>query len=108
MVTRGVDGKVTPVRKGTRFAVSSKLILEALSRKCDRSHSHQHLLDGRSRSAHVYPAQLCRAILVEIEKQRQGEGQTMPEAHLGRLESGCAVYDLGGDEGDRVTVDDES
>ena len=32
----------------------------------------------------------------------------MADALLGKLESGCAVYDLGGDEGDRVTVDDEN
>ena len=94
MTTKGESGERVAARKSTRFASSSSAILARLSRKCDGSHVHGHLLDGKASAAALYPPDLCRAILLGTEDQRRAEGHAMP-AHIGKLlETGCGLYNL--------------
>ena len=49
--------------KPTRFLTSSQPMAEGLGRRCDRSHTHQHLVGGRAAEAALDPIPLIRAIL---------------------------------------------
>ena len=49
---------------------NSKVIGRELSRRCDGSHVHQTLIDGRARDAARYPPALCRAICRGISKEK--------------------------------------
>ena len=98
MVTVGKDGERVPARKATRFMSSSKAVLEKLSRKCDRSHTHQHLVSGRAKAAAIYPPALCRAILRGIAEQKRLEGEAVPDHILEATDKGCAIYHLRGKE----------
>ena len=57
-----VKGVVLPVKKTTGFATNCPDIASELSLRCDRSHQHGQLLDGRAGPAARYPDRLCRAI----------------------------------------------
>ena len=57
-------------KKPTRFMTNSRAIGQELRRKCDGSHSHQQLLDGRAKDAARYPPALCRAICRGIAKEK--------------------------------------
>ena len=57
-----VEKVVLPARKATGFATNCPDIAAELSTRCDRSHQHGVLLDGRAGPAARYPARLCRAI----------------------------------------------
>ena len=46
-------------------------ILLAISKKCDKSHTHQQLVDGRAGPAAIYPPALCKAICKGLVKQLQ-------------------------------------
>ena len=59
-------------KKPTKFMTNSRAIGAELRRKCDKSHDHQSLVDGRGKGAARYPLALCRAIckgIVEEKKQ---------------------------------------
>ena len=84
---------------------SAPAILEKLNRLCDKTHEHQHLVDGRAKEAAVYPPQLCRAILRGIDKQRLREGKGMCNSIQTKLDSGGALYDLSPD-AEQITIDD--
>jgi hypothetical protein len=106
MVTVGKDGERVPAKKATRFMSSSKAVLEMLSKRCDRSHTHQHLVNGRAKAAAIYPPALCRAILRGIAKQRRLEGEVVPNHILEATDKGCAIYNLQGkeEEGERLEL----
>ena len=57
-------------KKPTRFMTNSRSIGTELSRKCDGSHVHQPLIDGRAKDAARYPPALCRAICRGIMKEK--------------------------------------
>ena len=57
-------------KKPTRFMTNSQVLGRELSRKCDKSHGHQPLLDGRAKDAARYPPGLCRAICRGISKEK--------------------------------------
>ena len=108
MTTTGKDGSVKPVRKATKFASSSPLILDEISRRCDGSHDHQRLVDGRARCAQVYPPALCAAMLRGIDRQRIREGTTLPENLAAKLDNGCAIYALHGTRDERIDLADDA
>ena len=49
-------------KKPARFMTNSQVLGRELNRRCDKSHEHQPLLDGRAKDAARYPPGLCRAI----------------------------------------------
>ena len=60
-------------KKPTRFLTNSRALGRELSRRCDGSHCHQSLVDGRAAYAARYPKALCRAIckgIIEEKKER--------------------------------------
>ena len=57
-------------KKPTRFMTNSRSIGQELRRKCDGTHSHQPLVDGRAKDAARYPPALSRAICRGIAKHR--------------------------------------
>ena len=48
---------------------NSRAIGQELKRKCDGSHEHQPLVDGRAKDAARYPPALCRALCRGIAKE---------------------------------------
>ena len=56
-----VDG-TGPNRKRTRWLSNMSPVLELLDVKCDKSHFHVPLENGRPKLAQVYPDKLCQAI----------------------------------------------
>ena len=57
-------------KKPTRFMTNSRSIGQELRRKCDWTHPHQPLVDGRAKDAARYPPALCRAICRGIAKEK--------------------------------------
>ena len=55
----GPDKQHTPALKHTRWMINSPEMLEMLTRKCDKSHKHQHLKGGRAAAAAFFIFQLC-------------------------------------------------
>ena len=55
--------------KTTRFMTSSPETARNLTRRCDRSHWHQPLVNGRASKAALCPEGLCRAICKGLVKQ---------------------------------------
>ena len=49
---------------------NSRSIGHELRRKCDGTHPHQPLVDGRAKDAARYPPALCRAICRGIAKEK--------------------------------------
>ena len=49
---------------------NSRSVGNELRVKCDRSHQHQPLVDGRARDAARYPPALCRAICRGLKKEK--------------------------------------
>ncbi len=57
-------------KKPTRFMTNSQALGRELNRRCDPSHEHQPLLDGRAKDAARYPSGLCQAICGGIYKEK--------------------------------------
>ena len=56
-------------KKPTTMIVNSESIAQELQRRCDGSHSHEHLMGGLAAAAAAeYPVRLCRAILKGLRK----------------------------------------
>ena len=76
LVTKAKDGQgVASAKKATKFMTNSRLIADELSIKCDKSHTHQPLLQNRAKEAQVYPPGLCQAVcrgLLKEKKLRKG------------------------------------
>ena len=71
--TTGKDRKSeVPAKKPTKFMTNSRALGQELSRRCDGSHVHQNLVDGRARLAARYPPGLCKAIcrgIIKLKKE---------------------------------------
>ena len=63
LMTPGPDGRLMPAKKPTRWASSSPHMIKRLSKRCDKSHIHQHLIGGRAANAAFYPPELITEIL---------------------------------------------
>ena len=57
-------------KKPTRFMTNSRSMGHELRRKCDGTHTHQPLVDGRAKDVARYPPALCRAICRGIAKEK--------------------------------------
>ena len=57
-------------KKPTRFMTNSRSVGIELRKKCDGSHPHHPLIDGRAKDAARYPLALCRAIGRGIMKEK--------------------------------------
>ena len=57
-------------KKPTRFMTNSRSVGHELSRRCDGTHQHQPLIDGRAKDAARYPPALCRALCRGIAKEK--------------------------------------
>ena len=74
-----------PAKKATMFAPTPPRMLSRLSRKCDGSHTHQHLIAGRAAAAaFFYPEALVQNILRGIRDTRDAEVREA-EGHEGAL-----------------------
>ena len=62
-------GVTKPAKKPTRFATNAWCVAEALGRRCDKSHEHIDLLEGRAAQAAVYPRKLCETISKAVAQQ---------------------------------------
>ena len=56
-------------KKPTRWLTNAACVAAALDLKCDGSHEHVPLLNGRAKGAQQYPPQLCRAIVSGFKRQ---------------------------------------
>ena len=63
------------VRKETKWLTNSEELANVLDGECDGSHRHVHLVNGRARSAQVYPPKLVAAILRGIKKELRSLGE---------------------------------
>ena len=74
LFSRGQGGcKLVPAKKPRRFMTNSRAIGRELQRRCDKTHPHQTLVDGRASEAARYPDGLCRAIcrgIVQEQRER--------------------------------------
>ena len=78
LTTVDPEGNVVHAKKPTKWMSSSQHMLNRLSRKCDKSHIHQHLLGGRAAAAAYYPPELISQILRGIRDTADAE-KTEPE-----------------------------
>ena len=70
--TKGPAGEPDmTAKKPARFVSNAWCIVDELSIRCDRSHSHQHLVGGRASTAAEYPDELCRAICLGLARQKK-------------------------------------
>jgi len=60
-----------PAKSTTKWITNSRIISGELQKRCDRSHAHQRLLDGRAQHAQLFPEELCRAISRGLVKERR-------------------------------------
>ena len=82
----------TFVYKPTQFATNSPCIAARLNRKCDKSHNHAQLLNGRAAAAAVYPKQLVDEITSGIQEQLRCD--THDALVIGRIELTNGLYNL--------------
>ena len=62
-------GEQVAARKRTKFLTNSVEVARALERRCDGSHPHQLLLNGRAKRAEEYTEELCKAMCKGIKDQ---------------------------------------
>ena len=90
MTSEDAQGKGL-VKKETRWVTNSPHIAKALSGVCSNTtgktwHRHVNLINGRARSAQVYPPKLVKAILEALRNQLAEDGEFSPT--LNSIEAG--------------------
>lgn len=73
LMTPAEGGGFAPARKSTTFMTSSRQMADLLSKTCDKSHIHQHLVSGRCRDAAFYQLKLVQTILRGMRATRDVE-----------------------------------
>ena len=63
LTTKDANGKEVKAKTPTQWASSAPHMLKRLSTRCDRTHTHQHLISGRAAAAAYYPPKLISQIL---------------------------------------------
>ena len=71
---KGVTG---PAKKPTGFMTNSPMIARRLSLRCDGSHTHIHLDEGRAKAAEEYPEGLCREICRGLKDQKNEDAKNL-------------------------------
>ena len=64
-------------KKPTKFMTNPYHIANELGKRCDNSHIHQPLVDGRAKNAGKYPEGLCKAICRGLIKEQQRIAQQL-------------------------------
>ena len=85
------DDKV-PAMKPTRFMSNSPIMLEQLTRKCDRQHAHKPLHGKDCEMAAYYPLPLIRDILKGIRLQHAEDKIRRDHFRENRRIAQLAVY----------------
>ena len=62
--------QLVPTKKPTKFMTNSRALGNELKRRCDKSHQHQPLVDGRAKDAARDPPDMCKAICRGIMKEK--------------------------------------
>ena len=62
--------QLVPARKPTKFITNTRAVAAEQKIKCDKSHDHQPLVDGRAKGAARYPPALCRGICRGVKMPR--------------------------------------
>ena len=70
------------VRKETQWVTNSPELAKTIEGKCDGSHRHVHLINGRARYAQVYPPKLVSAILRGIKRELRNLGELSMVAEM--------------------------
>ena len=83
--TWGVNkSQVVLAKKPIKFMTNSTALGRELSRKCDGTHEHQQLVDGRASEAARYPPGLCKALCRGIVEEKEAEGHDGTTHHGSR------------------------
>ena len=83
--TRSAEG-TRLAKKPTKFMTNPRAIGEELRNRCDESHEHQQLLDGRAAKAARYQEGLCKAIcrgILEQKKERRMQSRAVMQVDEG-------------------------
>ena len=87
--------QLVPAKKPTKFMTNSRAVGKELSRKCDKGHEHQPLVDGRAKDAARYTPELCRAICRGLRKEKFQRSMQVRAV----LEVGVGVHESRGSRG---------
>ena len=79
LVPKGVDGETQKAMKPTRFMSNSEHILGRLECRCDGSHVHQPLIQGRAKAAAIYPVEMCELIIEGLKVQMERDLESVNE-----------------------------
>ena len=89
------------IRKRTKFCTNCPEVAAELEHRCDGTHRHITLVDGRPSKAATYPPKLCAAICRGLEKYNNKSLTTIPHKNPpcdGRRDGSgnCAIDELFG------------
>ena len=72
LTTLSEDRKtMVPAKKPTQFMGNGHFIMNELSTRCDKTHTHQPLMGGQASKAQEYSYELCRAMCRGLATQKQ-------------------------------------
>ena len=64
-------------KKPTCFLTNSWCLARELSRRCDGTHLHHSLMEGRAKQAAVYPRGLCDAVCKGVKAQKEYDNRNL-------------------------------
>ena len=79
------------MKKETQWVTNSEEVAKIIEGRCNGTHRHVHLINGRARHAQVYPPKLVSAILKGIrnELRKRGELNQLKENTAGPSPDGA-------------------
>ena len=72
-----VHGEERNAKKPTCFLTNSWCVARELERRCDGSHKHFSLMEGRAKEAAIYPKKLCEAVCRGIKAQKEYDSKKL-------------------------------
>ena len=69
------NGGLGSIKKRTAFTTNSPEIAKRVARQCAEGHRHIELINGRPKTAEVYPDELCKQILECTCAQMRKDGR---------------------------------
>ena len=78
-------GGSMPAKKPTSFPTKVE-VSRQLQRRCDGSHEHQALINGRAAAAQEYTAELCKAICRGVKAQKKVDSLGLCAVGIATLE----------------------
>ena len=90
------QGFRVPCKKPTKWATTSSEMVQSLSKRCSKTHEHQHLMGGRAAAAAYYPIGLVTAILRGMRNTADAEdkGDVMPSNLVAAMNVAGSVQDI--------------